>query len=155
MNPPQPPPPTICDQEGCLIAPTGTSVDTMYASADFTHGAFDCGLLWQRGTTRLKRRGIFSLYFSRSLDPSSLARLRCPPASCRTPESRRAHAVAKVGSRFLVGRERWSQWLQAFGRTWYVPKMPNCVQADDSKVDFFYDAVRGFVQIRTIICIGN
>lgn len=42
-------------------------------------------------TTRddfFEKRGIFV---------GRLALVRCPPGSCRTPESRKAHAVAKVG----------------------------------------------------------
>lgn len=66
------------------------------------------------------------IFFFRSLLP--LALVRCPPGSCRTPESRRAHAVAKVGfvsnetyfefqpalSEFISHGERLSVALLAF-----------------------------------------
>lgn len=72
-------------------------------------------------------RGEIFFFFFRSLLP--LALVRCPPGSCRTPESRRAHAVAKVGfvslletyfefqpalSEFISHGERLSVALLAF-----------------------------------------
>lgn len=70
------------------------AADMMCRVADFTRrkplGAFDFGLLWHTGCVVFRGR-----FFLRSLLPSR----SCSLLSSRTPESRRSHAVAKVGSR--------------------------------------------------------
>lgn len=82
-----------------LITLRSRSVDIMHRSADFTlrkpMSAFDFGLLWQHRTSSLQKKKKGGENIFGSLLP--LALVRRPPGSCRTPESRRAHAVAKVG----------------------------------------------------------